>query len=87
MKNFIEVDGSLTDLELAWDKIAVICNNVIEDYFSKTEPDGGFLKAYYNESGIKVQILLDYLYIMKESIETVRKLLDEEFEMKKENAA
>ncbi len=42
MKNFIEVDGGLTDLELAWDKIAVICNNVIEDYFLKRNQTMGF---------------------------------------------
>ena len=87
MKNFIEVDSRLTDLELVWDKIAVICNNVKDDYFSETEPDDWFLKAYYNESGVKVQILLDYLYMMKESIKVLRELLDEELHRKNEEAA
>lgn len=83
----IDMDNALSDAEITWDKVAVICSDVKEGYFSEREPEDWFLKAYYDQSGTKIQILLDYLHSMKESIKTLRELIDKEFEEKKEKAA
>ena len=88
MKNMlIDIDSELVDLELTWDKAAVMCSDVREGYFSEKEPKDWFLKTYYDESGIKLQILLDYLYTMRKSMEELRTLLNKEFEKESRKAA
>ena len=85
--SFVEMDNSLTELELAWDKAALICDDIKEGYFSETEPNDWFLKTYYNSSRIKAQILLDYLYSMKKSIQALRYLIDKDFTMEPRKTA
>lgn len=85
--SFVEMDNSLTELELAWDKAALICADVKDGYFSEAEPNDWFLKAYYDSSGIKTQILFDYLYNMKKSIEALRCLLEKDFTMEQGKTA
>ena len=87
VNSFVEIDSNLTELELAWDKAALICDDIKEGYFSEAEPNDWFLKTYYNSSGIKAQILLDYLYNMKKSIEALRYLLDKDFTMEPRKTA
>lgn len=76
-----------TFLELTWSKAAVMCDDVKEGYFGEAEPKDWFLKTYYNSSRTKTQILLDYIYTMKKSIDTLRTLLNKESEKENKRAA
>lgn len=80
MNNLCELDSKLTELRLAHEKASVICSDLKEDYFGKRNPDGWLLQTYYDTSGTKAQILVDYLYEMRKSIEALQKFVNEEFE-------
>lgn len=87
MKNsLIEMSNALLNLEVTVDKASTMCEDVKEGYFSSAEPEDFLLKAYYNETGIKTNIAMDYLCKAKEEIEILHKLLDKEFEAAKKTA-
>lgn len=80
MNNLIELDSALVELEVARDKALTISCDLKEDYFSMREPKDWFLQANYDVSALKIQVVLDYLYQMKDITDTLRTLVENEFQ-------
>lgn len=79
MNNLAELDSILVELEEAKDKALAISSDLKADYFSMREPEDWFLMANYDVSALKAQVVLDYLYQMKDMIDALRKLVEDEF--------
>lgn len=87
MNNLIELDSALVELEAARDKALTISCDLKEDYFSMREPKDCFLMANYDASALKAQVVLDYLYQMKDITDTLRTLVENEFQKVKGEGA
>lgn len=75
------LDDNLTDLEIACRKAKIICVDLKDSYFGECQPENYYLKCYYEESGVKTQILMDYLSEMEISIEILREAIEKECEV------
>lgn len=87
MNNLIELDSALVELEVARDKALTISCDLKEDYFSMREPKDWFLQANYDVSALKIQVVLDYLYQIKDITDTLRTLVENEFQKAKGEGA
>lgn len=76
----IELDSAIIELELAHIKANTMCDALYNDYFDKEDPEEWLLKAYYNESCVKNQILSDYIREMKSSLDKIRQLVETEID-------
>lgn len=80
VKDLYELDSSLSDLEIACNKAKTMCSDLKDSYFGTTNPENYLLRSRYEEAGVKTQILMDYLFEMKVSLEDLRGKVEKEFE-------
>lgn len=83
MKRLLEIDNKLSDLDLAQEKLSVVCSDLVNDYFDEEEPEDWFLQSYYHTSSTKTHIILDYLCETKKLIKDLNELLDAELQERK----
>ncbi len=81
IKKEIELDSKLTELEIACDKAAVICNDLNDLYFGSSNPDEYMLDRYYEDAMLRNRIVFDYLYEMKETVKQIKKISNDDDEL------
>lgn len=75
-KEYLELDGMFTELELMQERAKAICGDLSQDYFGEIEPR--FLKCHYQDAGIKSDIVFDYLCFMDEKMREIRGVMEME---------
>ena len=88
MENLITAASDvLTGIETAFEKAKNICDDLDQNYFSidTDDKDGKYLLVYYyNSACVKSDIVIDYLFQMKELINEMRTLVNKQCEQEVE---
>lgn len=74
MKNEIDIDSLLTDIELANQKAGFIIDDLNQGYFGDAEPNKCLLKYYYKCACIKSKIVEDYIAEVSKKLIELRNL-------------
>lgn len=78
-KKDIEIDGVLTDLELATKKAKVIIEDLTQDYFEESTIEKADARkiagVYYEDARLMAQIVNDYLFEVLGEISSLQRLI------------
>lgn len=78
-KKDIEIDGVLTDLELATKKAKVIIEDLTQDYFEESTIEKAdawkIAGVHYEDARLRAQIVNDYLFEVLGEISSLQRLI------------
>ena len=69
--DFLELDEIKNDLELTSEKLKVILQDIVEDYFEKYATGK---RTDFKRNKIKADIAIDYMYTTNQGVEALKKV-------------